>query len=110
MNEIKKVRYVYNIEEYSQDVRRYQITSNVKLTEEEVRSVYSESDSINNLQDSRIEKELESYKGIQDYIEWSDERFTDDEILNKIKVVGFFKGTEYGDDCQLDITGELEND
>ncbi len=110
MNKIKKFRYVYNIEEYSQDVRSYQITSNVKLTEEEVRSVYSESDSINNLQDLRIEKELESYKGIQDYIEWSDERFTDDEILNKIKVVGVFEGTEYGDDCQVDITGEFEHE
>ena len=36
--------YVYDIEEYSQDVRHYQITSNVKLTDEEVRSVYTESD------------------------------------------------------------------
>ena len=110
MSEVKKVRYVYNIEEYSQDVRHYQITSNVKLTEDEVRSVYSESDSINNSENYRIEKELESYKGIQDYIDWSDERFTDDEILNKIKVVGFFKGTEYGDDCQVDVFGEFEND
>jgi len=110
MSEIKKVRYVYNIEEYSQDVRHYQITSNVKLTEDEVRSVYSESDSINNSKDYRIEKKLESYEGIQDYIDWSDERFTDDELLNKIKVVGVFKGTKYGDDCQVDITGEFEND
>ena len=42
--------------------------------------------------------------------DWSDERFTDDELLNKVKIHGVFKGTEYGDDCQVDITGEFEND
>lgn len=91
--------YVYDIEEYSQDVRHYQITSNVKLTDEEVRSVYQESD---------VNKVTES--NLVGYVDWSDERFTDDEILNKIKIVGIFDGTEYGDDCQVDITGEFEND
>ena len=96
MNKTKE--YVYDIEEYSQDVRRYQITSTVKLTEDEVRSVYQESE------DGKF------VLGLERYIDWSDERFTDDEILNKIKIKGIFDGTEYGDDCQLDITGELEND
>tara|TARA_R110000824_G_scaffold203726_4_gene388346 strand:+ start:881 stop:1174 length:294 start_codon:yes stop_codon:yes gene_type:complete len=91
--------YVYNIEEYSQDVRHYQITSNVKLTDKEVRNVYQESDA------NKVTK-----SNLANYIDWSNERFTDDEILNKIKVIGLFKGTEYGDDCQLDITGEFEND
>ena len=91
--------YVYNIEEYSQDVSHYQITSNVKLTDEEVRNVYQESDA-NKVTESNL----------ANYVDWSNERFTDDEILNKIKVIGLFKGTEYGDDCQLDITGEFEND
>ena len=96
MNKIKE--YVYDIEEYSQDVRHYQITSTVKLTEDEVRSVYQESE------------EDKFVLGLERYIDWSDERFTDDEILNKIKIKGIFDGTEYGDDCQLNITGELEND
>jgi len=96
MNKIKE--YVYDIEEYSQDVRHYQITSTVKLTEDEVRSVYQESE------EDKFVLDLERY------IDWSDERFTDDEILNKIKIKGIFDGTEYGDDCQLNITGELEND
>ena len=96
MNKTKE--YVYDIEEYSQDVRRYQITSTVKLTEDEVRSVYQESE------EDKFVLDLERY------IDWSDERFTDDEILNKIKIKGIFDGTEYGDDCQLNITGELEND
>ena len=96
MNKTKE--YVYDIEEYSQDVRRYQIKSTVKLTEDEVRSVYQESE------EDKFVLDLERY------IDWSDERFTDDEILNKIKIKGIFDGTEYGDDCQLNITGELEND
>ena len=98
MSKFKK-EYVYDVEEYSQDVRRYQITSNVKLTDEEVRNVYLEADD---------DKVTES--NLVNYVDWSDERFTDDEILNKIKIVGIFDGTEYGDDCQVDITGEFEND
>ena len=96
MSKFKK-EYVYEIEEYSQDVRRYQITSNVKLTDEEVRNVYQESDA------NKVTK-----SNLVNYVDWSDERFTDDEILNKIKIVGIFDGTEYGDDCQVDIIGEFE--
>ena len=105
MSKFKK-EYVYNVEEYSQDTRRYQITSNVKLTDEEVRNAYAE-----------IEAEKETttfYKNnkfnLALYLDWSNERFTDDEILHKIDIVGIYKGTEYGDDCQVDITGDFEND
>ena len=91
--------YVYDIEEYSQDVSHYQITSNVKLTEDEVRNIYQESDD-----DNTVESNLTNY------VDWSDERFTDDELLNKVKIHGVFNGIEYGDDCQVDITGEFEND
>ena len=96
---MKEKEYVYDVEEYSQDVRRYQVTSNVKLTDEEVRSVY---------QDSDDDEDTES--NLANYVDWSEERFTDDEILNKIKIVGICDGTEYGDDCQVDITGDFEND
>ena len=95
MSKFKK-EYVYEIEEYSQDVRRYQITSNVKLTDEEVRNVYLEADD---------DKVTES--NLVNYVDWSDERFTDDEILNKIKITGIYDGTEYGDDCQVDVTGDF---
>ena len=95
-----KKEYVYNVEEYSQDVRHYQITSNVKLTDEEVRSVYLEN----------VISDEDNSKNLTGYVDWSDERFTDDEILNKIKISGVFEGTEYGDDCQVDITGDFEND
>ena len=104
--------YVYNIEEYSQDVRHYQITSNVKLTDEEVRSVYLESDSYDLVESTRKKEghSLDTFNNLTTYVDWSNERFTDDELLNKIKIWGVFQGTEYGDDCQVDITGEFEND
>ena len=98
MSKFKK-EYVYDVEEYSQDVRRYQITSNVKLTNEEVRNVYQESDA------NKVTK-----SNLVNYVDWSNERFTDDELLNKINIVGIFDGTEYGDDCQVDITGEFEDE
>ena len=98
MSKFKK-EYVYEIEEYSQDVRRYQITSNVKLTDEEVRNVYQESDA------NKVTK-----SNLVNYVDWSNERFTDDEILNKIKIVGIYDGTEYGDDCQVDVIGDFEED
>ena len=44
MSDIGNKEYVYEIEEYSQDVRRYQVTSNVKLTHYEVSNVYREAD------------------------------------------------------------------
>ena len=104
--------YVYDIEEYSQDVRHYQITSNVKLTDEEVRSVYLECDCYDLVKSTRKKEghSLDTFNNLTAYVEWSDERFTDDELLNKIKIWGVSKGTEYGDDCQVDITGEFEND
>tara|TARA_R100000781_G_scaffold114863_1_gene87316 strand:- start:3842 stop:4135 length:294 start_codon:yes stop_codon:yes gene_type:complete len=95
----KTNEYVYDIEEYSQDTRHYKLVSNVKLTYEEIRSIYSETG-----YDISVEDNLTAY------VNWSDERFTDDELLNKIKICGVFKGTEYGDDCQLDITGELKDE
>ena len=41
---MKEKEYVYDVEEYSQDVRRYQVTSNVKLTHYEVSNIYREVD------------------------------------------------------------------
>ena len=41
-------------------------------------------------------------------MDWEDERFTDDEILNKIKIVSIYDGTEYGENCEVDITGDFE--
>ena len=59
---MKEKEYVYDVEEYSQDVRRYQITSNVKLTDEEVRNVYQESDA------NKVTK-----SNLVNYVDWTNE-------------------------------------
>tara|TARA_R100000773_G_scaffold41483_1_gene38031 strand:+ start:2364 stop:2747 length:384 start_codon:yes stop_codon:yes gene_type:complete len=100
--------YVYDIEEYSQDVRHYQITSNVKLTYDEVRNSYQESDAYNRVKVFRGFKN--SCNNLSKLIDWSNDRFTNHQIDKQIKVYGVFQGTKYGDDCQVDITGEFEND
>tara|TARA_R100001510_G_C7648608_1_gene205977 strand:- start:1968 stop:2258 length:291 start_codon:yes stop_codon:yes gene_type:complete len=93
-------KYIYEVEEYSQDVRRYRITSNVKLTDSEVRDIYRESDDVGHLTPTNLTS----------YMDWSNERFTDDEIINKINIFGIFKGTDYGDDCQVDVMGDFEDE
>tara|TARA_R100000353_G_C6377863_1_gene161009 strand:- start:167 stop:472 length:306 start_codon:yes stop_codon:yes gene_type:complete len=98
MNMSKK-EYVYEVEEYSQDTRHYEVTSNVKLTEYELQQIYGEVD---------INKSGDTTNDLQKYISWEDKRFSDDEIENKVKVSVKFNGTEYGDDCQVDTTGEFE--
>ena len=96
---MSKQEYVYEVEEYSQDTRHYEVTSNVKLTEYELQQIYGEVD---------INKSGDTTNDLQKYISWEDKRFSDDEIENKVKVSVKFNGTEYGDDCQVDTTGEFE--
>lgn len=89
-------KYIYKVSEQSVDVREYEIESNAKLTYEEVISIYQES-------------EEHKYKeGLERYVDWSDERFTDDQIINEIKIKGIYDGTKYGEDCQIYIYGDLE--
>jgi len=97
MSKFKK-EYVYDVEEYSQDTRRYQVVSNVKLTYDEVITIYQEGEKDKFVTD------------IQKNMDFDDERFTDDEILNSIKVKSIFDGTEYGENCEVNITGDFEND
>lgn len=92
-------QYIYEIEEYSQDVRQYQVTSNVKLTEDEIRSIYTEA-----YEEEKVFDKLEGN------VDWSNERFTDNQILNEIKISGNYSGTEYGDDCQVEIIGDIEGE
>ena len=74
-------KYQYHIEEYSQDSRIYLIESDRKLTEEEIYEAYPEVDL---RKDSAIT------------------------TIDGIKVT--FQGTEYGDDAQVNINGELKNE
>ena len=97
---MKEKEYVYDVEEYSKDVRHYEVTSNIKLTEYEVQQIYGE---------VNINKSGDTTNDVQKYIDWEDERFSDDEIENKVKVSVKFVGTEYGDDCHVDIIGVFED-
>ena len=93
--------YVYNIETSNNDVKFYEIKSNVKLTHDEVKDIYF---------DLPCDSKIDEHSNLSKNVDWSNERFTNDEILNKIKISIACLGTEYGDDTRVDITGEFEND
>ena len=99
MSDMGNKEYVYEVEEYSQDTRHYKVTSNVKLTEDELEQIYGEVD---------INKSGDTSNDLQKYIDWEYERFSDDEIENKVKVSVKFDGTEYGENCEVDVTGDFE--
>jgi hypothetical protein len=87
--------YTYEVEEYSQDSRHYTIESEIKLTEEQITKAYCE-------------------VGLK---EGDENEFTladiDDEVLtpeNKIKINVSFNYVDYGDDAQINITGDLEEE
>ena len=102
---MSKQEYVYEVEEYSQDTRHYEVTSNVKLTEYELQQIAITMLTAGLLANSKL---MINTNDLQKYISWEDKRFSDDEIENKVKVSVKFNGTEYGDDCQVDTTGEFE--
>ena len=70
-------KYIYTVTEQSVDTREYIIESNAKLTQDEVLGVYTESHDGGR----RVTKNL------QEYISWSDDRFTDDQIINEIEKI-----------------------
>tara|TARA_R110002012_G_scaffold76325_3_gene192675 strand:- start:3130 stop:3375 length:246 start_codon:yes stop_codon:yes gene_type:complete len=76
-------KYTYEIEEYSQDSRHYEIVSDVKLSEEEITDIYCEVDFV------------DGYTN-----QWK--------IEDKGNVKVTFKGTEFGDDSQVNINGEIK--
>lgn len=88
------MKYVYEVEEYSQDSRHYTVKSEVKLTKQQIHFAYCE-------------------VGLK---EGDENEFTladiDDDVLtpeNKINISVSFNYVEYGDDSQVNITGsELE--
>ena len=79
------MKYTYEIEEYSQDSRHYTVESNVKLTEEQINQTYWEVDFV------------DGYTNTFD-------------LDDKTKVKVTYVGTEYGDDAQVNITGDVEEE
>ena len=76
-------KFTYKIEEYSQDSRHYEIVSDVKLSEEEITDIYCEVDLV------------DGYTN-----QWK--------MVDKGNVKVTFTGTEYGDDSQVNINGDIE--
>ena len=97
---IEKQKYTYTVTEQSVDERITEISSTVKLTWDEIQSIYLEA----------FDDDKKVVKGLEGYVEWSDERFTDDEILNKIKIEGSYQGIDYGENCELYINGDIEEE
>ena len=79
------MKYVYEVEEYSQDSRHYKIESNVKLTESQINEAYCEVDLV------------DGYTSTFD-------------LDTNTNVTVTFEGTEYGDDSQVNITGDYEQE
>ena len=89
--EKEKTQYHYTITEYSQDTRTWEISSDVKLTEEFITNNQSEFCDVGQSEQSlRIIRNLE------------DEEIT----IDKIEVA--YSGTDYGDDTQVDIDGDFK--
>jgi len=89
--EQQKTKYKYTITEYSQDTRTWEISSDVKLTEEFITNNQSEFCDVGQSEQSlRIIRNLE------------DEEIT----IDKIEVA--YSGTDYGDDTQVDIDGDFK--
>jgi hypothetical protein len=87
--------YTYQVEEYSQDSRHYTIESDIKLTEEQITKAYCEV----GFKDGDVnEFTLEDI---------DDDVFTPE---NKINIKVTFNYTEYGDDSQVNITGDIEEE
>ena len=90
------MKYVYEVEEYSQDSRHYTIQSEVKLTEQQINLAYCE---------------VGLKEGDANEFTLSD---IDDSVLtpeNKINIMVTFNYVDYGDDAQVNISGsELEEE
>ena len=78
---MKTYKYTYNVEETSQDTRNYTVESDVPLTHDEI---------VDTLCNVKILASTNSY--------------TDDEV----KIT--YEDTEWGDDCQINISGDSMKD
>jgi len=87
--------YTYEVEEYTQDTRHYTIQSDVKLTEQQINLAFCEVDLKDGASNTFTLEDI------------------DDEVLtpeNKVNIKVTFNYTEYGDDAQVNITGDTEEE
>ena len=100
--------YEYEVEEYSQDVRTFTVESNKKLPQEVVERVYYYGCGLN---DSDVGNVHDITEYVYDFLKYEGYD-TNTEDFKGLKVTTQFTGTEFGDDCQVDSSGEffeLEN-
>jgi hypothetical protein len=98
----------YEVEEYSQDTRTFTVESNKKLPQEVVERIYYYKCGLN---DKDVEVEHDITEDVYGVLK--DEGYNiDHKNFKGLKVTTQFTGTEFGDDCQVDSSGdffELEN-
>ena len=95
--------YEYEIEEYSQDTRTFTLESNKKLPEEVVERVYYYECGIN---DSDVGNVHDITEDVYEALE--EEGYDiDSEDFKDLKVYTQFTGTGYGDDTQIDSSGDF---
>ena len=95
--------YEYEVEEYSQDTRTFTVESNKKLPEEVVERVYYYECGLN---DSDVGNVHDITEDVYDVLK--DEGYDiDHKNFKGLKVTTHFTGTGYGDDCQVDSSGDF---
>ena len=95
--------YEYEVDEYSQDTRSFTLESNKKLPQEVVERIYYYKCGLNN-KDVEVEHDItEDVYGVL-----KDKGYdTNTKDFKKLKVFTKFTGTEFGDDSQVESSGEF---
>ena len=95
--------YEYEVEEYSADTRTFTLESNKKLPQEVVERVYYYECGLN---DSDVGNVHDITEDVYDVLK--DEGYdTNTEDFKGLKATTQFTGTGFGDDCQVDSSGDF---
>ena len=93
----------YEVEEYSQDTRTFTVESNKKLPQEVVERIYYYKCGLN---DKDVEVEHDITEDVYGVLK--DKGYdTNTKDFKKLKVFTKFTGTEFGDDSEVESSGEF---
>ena len=96
-------KYEYEVDEYSQDTRSFTLESNKKLPQEVVERIYYYKCGLN---DKDVEVEHDITEDVYGVLK--DKGYdTNTKDFKKLKVFTKFTGTEFGDDSQVESSGEF---
>ena len=99
---VVKGEHTYEIQEYSQDTRSFEVISNVKLPEEVIEAVYYVRVESFDVGDECREHDIT--EEVQEELRNSGYKTKD---FKDLKVIAMYTGTDYGDDCQIDVEGDF---